>query len=182
MKLMDAKVYFKDKFEQANSVSGMLGSFQQKNWDAFTKLGLPAIKHEEWKYTKIKNLFRDDLVYTVDNSAINSLDLEGISLPGTEKSNKIVFLNGIFQQALSKINDNMLVVESLEVASNNENKSFVESHLGCSQPYHQDGINALNDGAAASAEAVAMLGHTCNCMKHMPTDPMWAALDGYHQG
>jgi Fe-S cluster assembly protein SufD len=144
MKLMDAKVYFKDKFEQANSVSSMLGSFQQKNWDAFTKLGLPAIKHEEWKYTKIKNLFRDDLVYTVDNSAINSLDLEGISLPGTEKSNKIVFLNGIFQQALSKINDNMLVVESLEVASNNENKSFVESHLGCSQPYHQDGINALN--------------------------------------
>jgi Fe-S cluster assembly protein SufD len=38
----------------------------------------------------------------------------------------------------------MLVVESLEVASNNENKSFVQSHLGCSQPYHQDGINALN--------------------------------------
>ena len=144
MKLMDAKVYFKDKFEQANSVSGMLGSFQQKNWDAFTKLGLPAIKHEEWKYTKVKNLFKDDLVFTVDNSAISSLALEGISLPGTEKSNKIVFVNGFFQQALSKVNDNMLVVESLEVASNNENKSFVESYLGCSQPYHQDGINALN--------------------------------------
>ena len=41
MKLMDAKVYFKEKFENSNIASGELGSFQQKNWNTFNTLGLP---------------------------------------------------------------------------------------------------------------------------------------------
>ena len=141
---MDAKIYFKDKFEKTNSVSGMLNSFQQKNWDDFSTLGLPGLKHEEWKYTKIKNLFRDDLVYTSEITSIKKSDLQAFSMPGTENANHIYFVNGIFQDALTSSTDSMLVIESLETASTNENKLFVETHLGCSQPYHQDGINALN--------------------------------------
>lgn len=144
MKLMDAKIYFKDKFEKANGGSGMLSSFQQKNWDDFNALGLPGLKHEEWKYTKIKTLFRDDLVYSSETPSIKKSVLQAFSLPGTEKANHIYFVNGIFQDALTSLADSMLVIESLETASENENKSFVEKHLGCSQPYHQDGINALN--------------------------------------
>ena len=141
---MDAKIYFKEKFENSNIASGELGSFQQKNWNTFYTLGLPELKHEEWKYTKIKNLFKDDLIYTLDKSSIESKDIQQFILPGTENANRIVFVNGIFQQALTNLTDNVLVVESLDEASRNENKSFVETHLGCSHPYHQDGINALN--------------------------------------
>ncbi len=143
---MDAKVYFKDRYEKSNDTAGVLGLFRKKNWETFNSIGLPELKHEEWKYIKIKQLFRDDLIYQEYSTDIQQSDLEKISLPGMEQANRLVFVNGVFQDELTVLTDkdDVLVVESLEMASANENKSFVETHLGCSQPYHPDGINALN--------------------------------------
>jgi Fe-S cluster assembly protein SufD len=142
---MDATVYFKDRFEKTKTNNGTLSSFRQSNWETFIALGLPNAKHEEWKYTKIKKLFKDNLLYDAFNST-DDIEPNTFKLAGMDNANIVVFVNGFFQEKLSSFTDskNILTIEPLEIASSNENKTFVETHLGCSQPYHHDGINALN--------------------------------------
>ncbi len=142
---MDATVYFKDRFEKTKTNNGTLSSFRQSNWETFISLGLPNAKHEEWKYTKIKQLFKDNLLYDAFNST-DDIEPNTFKLAGMDNANIVVFVNGFFQEKLSSFTDskNILTIEPLEIASSNENKTFVETHLGCSQPYHHDGINALN--------------------------------------
>lgn len=142
---MDATVYFKDRFEKTKTNIGTLSSFRQSNWETFMALGLPDAKHEEWKYTKIKQLFKDNLLYDSFNTT-DDIEPNAFKLKGMENANNVVFVNGFFQEKLSSLSDskNILTIEPLDAAASNENKAFVETHLGCSQPYHHDGINALN--------------------------------------
>jgi Fe-S cluster assembly protein SufD len=143
---MDAKIFFKEIYEHQEKGASNLKSFQQKNWDAFSELGLPAIKHEEWKYTKVRNLFKDGLIYDQQASSINKDALSNFILPGTEKANHVFFVNGIYQPELTEISDStdVLVIKTLEAASGDEDAAFVDAYLGGSYGYNSDGINALN--------------------------------------
>lgn len=127
-----------------------LAGFQQDNRNAFAKWEIPALKHEEWKYTRIRNAFREDL--SVDTDAQLDIEiLKGILLPGTETANRIVFVNGKFTPSLGHMHDDSssLIVKSLDQAAGDEDADFVKSNLGHSQRYHPDGINALNGTFAA---------------------------------
>ncbi len=143
--MMDSTQILKEAFEKQDVANGNLAAFQQENWKAFSGLGLPAIKHEEWKYTGIRNVFSDRLV--INNEMNISPDLlKTLLIAGTEEANRIVFVNGRFQQSLSITTDhaNDLCIKSLEAAAGDEDAPFVEVNLGHSQRYHRDGINALN--------------------------------------
>lgn len=144
---MDAIKYFNDAFTGQQNNAGQLHAFQQSNLDAFNVHGLPAIKHEEWKYTKVRNLFVDGLSY---NTSIPQSAVEFNVLPGTTSANRIVFTNGKFNSTLTHIADNGLIsIKSLEAAAGDEDSALAKAHLGHSNDYHNDGINALN-GAFAS--------------------------------
>ena len=147
---MDATTILKNAFDKQNSSSTQLGAFHSENWNNFSAWGLPAIKHEEWKYTRIKNVFNDKMI--VNNAS--GLDAAGVQqyfLPGQLAKNAIVFVNGVYNSSLSSIaeTNETLVVKSLATASEDEDGEFVKTNLGHSQRYHQDGINALNAAFAA---------------------------------
>ena len=145
---MDAVQYFNNAFEQQRTGSQHLSAFQQNNLDAFNKHGLPAIKHEEWKYTRVRNLFKDGLTYT---PTLASTGLQFPLLKGTEEANRIVFINGVFHASLTHIieAEGTLSVKALETAAGDEDAELVKAHLGHSNDYHNDGINALNGAFAA---------------------------------
>ena len=143
--MMDATNILKEAFEKQNGAGGSLAEYQQENWKMFSGMGLPAIKHEEWKYTRIRNVFTDKLV--IDNDSKLSKDaLDNMILKGTENANRIVFLNGRFLEALSNTTDSAeaICIKPLEDAAGDEDADFVNINLGHSQRYHGDGINALN--------------------------------------
>ncbi len=147
---MDATTILKNAFDKQNSNSTQLGAFHAENWNNFSAWGLPAIKHEEWKYTRIRNVFNDKMI--VNNAS--GLDAAGVQqylLPGQLAKNAIVFVNGVYNSSLSSITeaDATLVVKSLATAAEDEDAEFVKTNLGHSQRYHQDGINALNAAFAA---------------------------------
>lgn len=143
--MMDSTQLLKTAFDKQDGASGNLAAFQQENWKTFSGLGLPAIKHEEWKYTRIRNVFSDRLVVSGEMNIGHEV-LEKLMIPGTEHANRIVFVNGRFHQALSNTTDsiNDLCIKPLEEAAGDEDADFVEINLGHSQRYHGDGINALN--------------------------------------
>jgi len=145
---MNTIEYFKERFDRLQSgINGSnLAGISQKAFNVFNKLGIPAARHEEWKYTRIASLFNKDFEFPVDQaSSISGKELDAFRLPGHEQANELIFINGIFSSSLSSIrSEKQLTVMSLDKAANNEYKEIVAKHLGHSGLYLRDGINALN--------------------------------------
>jgi len=146
---MDVKTFLQDSFTASSTEKSGLSAFQQDNWTNFSNWGLPALKHEEWRYTRIRNLFTDKLIAGLEQLP----EKEAIKkhfLPGLENANSVIFVNGYFVPELSNIQDDesSLVVKSLLTASSDEDAAFVKQNLGHSARYHADGINALNGAFA----------------------------------
>lgn len=138
---------FKEYFEQLQQVdnNGSLGTVRQNAFNAFSKMGIPGVKHEEWKYTRISGVFNKDFKVTfVADASVTKAEVDAVRLPGHEEANELVFVNGIFSFELSKIFSKDLTVLPLEEAAANEYKDIVSAHLGHSSRYLKDGINALN--------------------------------------
>src|SRR5437867_4277699 len=100
---MNTVEYFKERFDQLQAKNGSngLGALQQAAFDKFNKMGIPTVKHEEWRYTRISNLFNKAYEFPVKSPGISEKDLNAIRLPGYEQANELIFINGIFSDALS---------------------------------------------------------------------------------
>jgi Fe-S cluster assembly protein SufD len=147
---MDATTILQNAFERQASHSGNLDTFHSENWKNFSEWGLPAIKHEEWRYARIRNVFNDKMILN-GSTSLNADNIKTHLLEGNLSKNAIVFTNGVYNASLSTITEpeNRLVVKSLSAAAEDEDAAFVKANLGHSQNYHRDGINALNAAFAA---------------------------------
>lgn len=149
---MNTVDYFKERFDQLQSANGntALGTVRRDAFDRFSKMGIPTVKHEEWKYTRIGGLFNKEYQYAVNPliTSLSAADINSIRLPGHEQANELVFVNGVFSLPLSVIRSAELVVLPLEEAAKNEFKEIVSKHFGHSSNYSKDGINALNTALA----------------------------------
>lgn len=148
---MDLNNVLNTAYAEQEGKTTNLNAFQLANWKTFTGVGLPGAKHEEWRYTKIKQVFTDQIIIGEKNTDATVAGLTQITIPGLEKANRVVFVNGWFQKDLSYLTDgnDRLVIKPLEQAAGDEDGDFVSAHLGHSQAYHPDGINALNAAFAA---------------------------------
>jgi len=134
---MDVNNVLKSAYTELEGSSKHLSLFQQENWKTFSGLGIPALKHEEWRYVPVKNMFKDELQFSVEDTALDTSLIQQSLLPGTEDFNYIVFYNGRFQETLSVIKEkDVLIIKSLETAAGDEDAEFVENNLGHSHGYH----------------------------------------------
>jgi Fe-S cluster assembly protein SufD len=148
---MNSIGYFKERFDQLQSenTSSGLRTIRQNAFNAFSKMGIPTGRHEEWKYTRISGLFNKEYQFPVNQMATltSPHDLDAFRLPGHESANELIFINGIFSFPLSNIRsgDQLLVMPLEEAAKKkNEYRDIVSKHFGHSSNYLKDGINALN--------------------------------------
>jgi Fe-S cluster assembly protein SufD len=136
---------------QSNNGSSALTPIEQNAFHSFNTLGIPTVKNEEWKYTRISSVFNKEYAFNAENlsSNISQKDLDPIRFPGYEDANELVFVNGLYSARLSIIRSENLTVISLEEATRNEYRELVLQHLGHSSKYIKDGLNALNTAFAA---------------------------------
>jgi Fe-S cluster assembly protein SufD len=135
--------YFKERFDQLQADrKDSLSDMRQQAFNTFSELGIPAVKHEEWKYTRINPLFNKE--YRFPANATPAVDVSTHRLPGYEQANELFFVNGQFLPALSVLRSEGLVVLPLADAGKGEYNEIVSKHLGHSNNYLKDGINALN--------------------------------------
>jgi Fe-S cluster assembly protein SufD len=135
----------RERFRQTQSGNGnsQLRSVEQNAFEAFNKMGIPTVKHEEWKYTRVSGLFNKQYEFG-SVIALSKEDLDNVRLPGHETANELIFVNGIYSAALSTVRDPELNVLALEEAAGNQYKDIVQKHLGYSSKYVKDGIYELN--------------------------------------
>ena len=144
---MNTIEYFKERFDQWQpGNSNGFGVIRQEAFNAFSKLGIPGSKNEEWKYTRVAGLFNKEYQFPTDSlkASINAKDLEGLRLPGAGDANELVFVNGFFSFPLSIIRSPDLTILPLEDAAKNNFKELVAKEFGDSSRYIKDGIHALN--------------------------------------
>jgi len=76
---MNTIEYFKERFDQWQpGNSNGFGVIRQEAFNAFSKLGIPGSKNEEWKYTRVAGLFNKEYQFPTDSlkASINAKDLE----------------------------------------------------------------------------------------------------------
>jgi Fe-S cluster assembly protein SufD len=140
--------HIKERIEviKLNDGGTALDSVQKNALRAFGEMGIPSVKHEEWKYTRIGGLFNKEYTLAANRAAssVTESDLHSVRLPGYEHANELVFVNGVFSFPLSVIRSTQLVVLPLEDAASNGFSEIVSKNFGHSARYLRDGINALN--------------------------------------
>jgi Fe-S cluster assembly protein SufD len=145
---MNTIAYFKERFDQLQPSEdhGGLDKVREQAFIAFSSMGIPGTKHEEWKYTRVAGLFNKEFQMPADplTGTITAKDLDKFRLPGHTQANELVFVNGFYSFALSNIQSAGLEVIALEEAANNGHSEQVNQWLGDSGHYLKDGINALN--------------------------------------
>ncbi|MGV3601834.1 MAG: Fe-S cluster assembly protein SufD [Dyadobacter fermentans] len=89
--------------------------FHQKKREGlarFEKLGFPSIKHEEWKYSNVRDLISVSYDFNAESS-IGLAELEDLKVPAQE-ANILYFVNGRYDASLSTI---ISPVEKITISS-----------------------------------------------------------------
>ena len=119
---------------------------------SFQKFGIPGNRNEEWRYTNIKTQLPENLFIAAPNPAVSTISnfnsFEEIT------ATKLVFINGIFNSALSTIiAEDGVITGSLKDHLKN-NSTFTEKYYGKLVNKYEEHFSVLNtafatDGAGA---------------------------------
>jgi Fe-S cluster assembly protein SufD len=157
--MSELKELIQDKLSKESfSGNGSLKALSQKGLQFFNEQGIPTVKHEEWRYTRISAVLNKGFSYAEGATAITAKDVDEFRLPGNEDANELVFINGIYHAELSTIRSSSdeLLILPLSEAVKGEYKGIVDANLGHSASYHEDGINALNNAFAYQGLFIAV--------------------------
>jgi Fe-S cluster assembly protein SufD len=148
---MNAVEYYKIELEKrlsddSDPGSG-LASLRRKAIQDFARWGIPSVKNEEWKYTRITPLL--DKLPELPEDGIKQIpftvtDFQKRQLAGHEQSNELVFVNGYYNSGLSKLLSKEIQVLAIDKMHENGMQAILETHFDHSGKYLQDGIHTLN--------------------------------------
>ena len=127
------KKWYIDNFKQFEKVVGddSLKSVRKTASSKFESTDFPTKKDEEWKYTNISPILKHEFVpaLLVNKKSNAEIKIENFILPNLDV-HLLVFINGIFDNNLSKIglHDEGVIIDSFrkQVESNSE---FLNNHL-----------------------------------------------------
>jgi Fe-S cluster assembly protein SufD len=123
-----------------------LSALQQDAFKQFESLDLPTTKHEEWKYTNLRNLLQNDFRFPTESQSFapNAADVAP-HLMDHGDANVLVFVNGFYRRDLSTLRSPVeeLHVENLGQA-HAKYTEVIDKYFARIATYQQDAFTALN--------------------------------------
>jgi Fe-S cluster assembly protein SufD len=113
--------------------------------ERFEQLGFPTVRDEEWKYTNLATLAKDDFV----PASSDELDVEDpqsrFGVPETAGSHLIV-VNGFLREDLSVTTGlgTVVATDLFNAAADARYNKLVRKYLARNAGYHNNGLTALN--------------------------------------
>src|SRR6476620_2364163 len=98
----------KKRFDKLQQEEGSLNNFRDDAYREFNKRGIPTVKNEEWKYTRISTLFNREFELSDRPADDLSEQWTEMQLPGHDEANALVFVNGRLDLSLSIIRSDEL--------------------------------------------------------------------------
>ncbi|MFN3841207.1 MAG: Fe-S cluster assembly protein SufD [Cyclobacteriaceae bacterium] len=127
--------------------------------EAFTHMGLPHAKHEEYRHTPITRILEktfDFSIITNPPSAVN--DLTPFSIQGVD-TNRLVLINGQFSEKHSSVTNTSVEVKSM-LRAWVENKQDIVKHLSQYADFRQDALVAWNTAGWMDGIFIKVPDHT----------------------
>ncbi len=134
---------FKKEEGKRKDVDSVLNQKQKEAFQSFEKTGFPSVKNEEWKYTNLSSLLKEEF----NTSSAASLTKQDItSFIYAIEANNLVFINGIFSKELSTI---LSPASELEIAEmKNIDKNITGNYFARKTYSSNDGLSLLNTAFA----------------------------------
>lgn len=110
----------------------------------FEHLGLPSMKHEEWKYTYLAKILKKGFTpFTAESTSISN-ELIAAKLPVKTDKNRVVFIDGIFSNEFSDVQTSALFkIQSLSTAWTNQDET-VKNLFGTLTENKKQALTQLN--------------------------------------
>ncbi|GGF64408.1 Fe-S cluster assembly protein SufD [Wenyingzhuangia marina] len=105
---------------KVNTKNVTVENYKKEAFEAFSQKGFPTTKDEEWKYTSLRSILKNE--YGIESAKATSVTAETIApylVEGLD-SYKLIFLDGVFQASLSDTIEEVsvkLLSEAIEDAS-----------------------------------------------------------------
>lgn len=175
---------FSRQMDLANNQNPTIKAVKKAAGNSFSALGLPSMKHEEWKYTHIKKAINFDSEINL-NSSIQIDDnqkFKDICLNKKSK-NKIVIIDGKFVKELSFSGDLAFEFQSIKNAFEEQNV-FLGTHFGAHTNFELDALAALNlaickDGLFVKIDKNSVIENTIEIIEIITKDAP-TILNPYH--
>ena len=108
----------------------------------FEQLGFPTTRHEEWKYTNVAPLLKQD--FSIPQTSAN-VDIKAFTYPESQTS-QLVFVNGIYAPKLSNVSaiPDGVTIANLQAA----NQKLASDYFATQASYENDAFTALNTAFA----------------------------------
>ena len=115
---------------------------RKEAFETFTRLGIPTLKHEEWKYTNLKKISGQELNFNPKPEFFVTKEMVLQNRIAGKNSTVLVFENGIFRPEISdKFPDKSIVIKNLAAAAD---ETGVKNYLGKIASYTNETFVALN--------------------------------------
>ena len=120
---------------------------RQQALERFEALGFPTTRHEEWKYSNVKNLINQAFDFNAKTD-FSAADLELMPIPNLE-GNILYFINGVYNAELSNIvspETELQIMTFAEAAKNQP--ALVEKYFNQYSDIQVNAFTALNTAFA----------------------------------
>ena len=122
---------------------GWLKDLREKAFAYFTKNGFPVVQNEEWKYTNVASIAREDFAFSEPPAAAAG----GSDLVFDEsRTSVLVFVNGIFDRNLSNLDalKDATILSFSEASAHEKFGEIFKSKLASLVDFEKNGFTALN--------------------------------------
>ena len=122
-----------------------LKKLRENAFQVFTEKGFPTVRDEEWRYTNLAELVREEFK-TSENAEVNAEKI-GELFSKSESENRVVFVNGIFNAELTNLSalpENVQILSLNKAIEDEKFGVFVKENLGKFVVAETNGFTALN--------------------------------------
>ena len=113
--------------------------------DRFESLGFPTVRDEEWKYTNLAQLAKEQFQHSIEPSVLTADHLVEFSFSETANSN-VVLINGVLRSDLSEVQalQKVIATDLFSAINDARYNKIVRSYLARNASYNDRGLTALN--------------------------------------
>ncbi|WP_010134402.1 Fe-S cluster assembly protein SufD [Ochrovirga pacifica] len=133
---------------QENSTNAAVQNHKKEAFNAFAQQGFPTTKDEEWKYTSLRNVLKNEYgIAPAKTADVSAKSIQPYLVSGVD-SYKLIFVDGVFQETLSDESDEFsvqLLSKAIEDSKNNE--IFKQQYNSLAK-----GVSSLSDLNTAFAQ------------------------------
>ncbi len=121
----------------------------------FDKLGFPTVRHEEWKYSNVKELVKQSFDFG-QKTDFGQTEVDTLDIPNLE-GNILYFVNGIYKPELSAIvsSDQNLKISSLTEAIRS-NPELINTYFDKYTNSQNEAFTALNTATASDGVVIVV--------------------------